>query len=139
MFFFFFSWYNAIFMFFTYMMNNGTYRPYFCLLMKRALVLDFIHLLTLGHRVCIFRISNAWEKFLMLYRDNKISVWRARLVSISIGTIGEHKWMDIGHRVRIFRISNYNIGPLSLSCVCNWSLKFEASTIGRSSFKIELY
>ena len=34
---------------------------------------------------------------------------------------------------------NYNIGLSSLPCVCNWSLKFEVSTIGLSSFKTELY
>jgi len=34
---------------------------------------------------------------------------------------------------------NYNIGPLSLPCVCNWSLKFQVSRISPSSFKIEFY
>ena len=34
---------------------------------------------------------------------------------------------------------NYNIGPLSLSCVRNWSLKFGACAIGPSSFQNEQY
>ena len=34
---------------------------------------------------------------------------------------------------------NYNISPSSLLYVHNWSLKFEASIIGPSSFKTELY
>ena len=38
----------------------------------------------------------------------------------------------------IFR-RNYNVGPLSLPYVCNWSLKFQASTINPLTFKIELY
>ena len=32
---------------------------------------------------------------------------------------------------------NYNIGPLSLPYVRNWSLKFEACAIGPSSFQNE--
>ena len=39
----------------------------------------------------------------------------------------------------IFYWRNYNIGPWSLPCVRNWSLKFEASTISPLSFKNELY
>ena len=34
---------------------------------------------------------------------------------------------------------NYNIGPSSLPCVRNWSLKFEACAIGPSSFQNEPY
>jgi len=34
---------------------------------------------------------------------------------------------------------NYNIDPPSLPSMCTWSLKFEVSTIGPSSLKIELY
>ena len=34
---------------------------------------------------------------------------------------------------------NYNIGPSSLPCVHNWSLKFEACAISPSSFQNEQY
>ena len=34
---------------------------------------------------------------------------------------------------------NYNIGPLSLSCMRNWSFKFEVCVISFSSFQNEQY
>ena len=37
------------------------------------------------------------------------------------------------------RRRNYNVNPSSLLYVRNWSLKFEASTIGPSSFNTKLY
>ena len=34
---------------------------------------------------------------------------------------------------------NYTISPSSLLCVCNWSLKFQVSTISPLSFQNEPY
>ena len=42
-------------------------------------------------------------------------------------------------KLYISKRGNYNINLSRLSCMRNWSLKFQANTISSSSFKTELY
>ena len=39
----------------------------------------------------------------------------------------------------IIILRNYIVCPLSLLCVCNWSLKFQVSVIGSLCFQNERY